>query len=424
MKRILFLLFLFVTAVISVMPLNLYAEEGKPLDTKGLADEIGLFLELRPRYEHVDSKNATKKPADALTLRTRVGLNFKGLFSIDGLKTYIEATNVSHFGLINDYNSTSAKGGNNRTQYDTVIDPPITRFTQAYISYDYKLATFGFGRRRLVLDNARFVGDVGWRQMLQTFGVADITAKYMDGRFYIAYVFERNGIKDELSTDTIDKGRKSLLFHASYKFAPPLNVTAYAYLLNTLHDTYGVRLTGKYTQSDVKLDYVLETATQQDATLEDDSFKTSASDGNADSYFFDGEIGAKYRGIIVRGGYEVFGDANGDATTGFATPWATLHKFEGWADALLGKAANGDAKGFTDLNGTIGYADPKIGKILLVYHKFESKEGSLDYGDEIDLLFARKFKGIKYVAKAAFYNNGDDFGTDTTKFWLMAVYRF
>ncbi len=107
-----------------------FADKQKGFDS--LADEINISLQLRPRYEYVTVDESKKDEANALTVRTSFGLGFTNLFKIKGLKTYIEATDVSNFGLLNDYDSTSKTGGNDKPEYEAVIDPPITRITQAY----------------------------------------------------------------------------------------------------------------------------------------------------------------------------------------------------------------------------------------------------------------------------------------------------
>ncbi len=148
------------------------------------------------------------------------------------------------------------------------------------------------------------------------------------------------------------------------------------------------------------------------------------SPGMADSYYYNVEAGLGYKGLILKGNYEVYGEADGDAAKGFSTPWGTNHAFNGWSDVLLGKTGGGAQNGLEDLNATIGYKDKSLGKLLLVYHKFDSVKESNDYGDEYDLLYVKKIKDIQLVIKTAFYQEGDDFGKDTTKFWLMAVYNF
>jgi hypothetical protein len=46
------------------------------------------------------------------------------------------------------------------------------------------------------------------------------------------------------------------------------------------------------------------------------------------------EVGTTVASVNVKVGYELLGSDNGEY--GFATPLATLHKFNGWADQFLG----------------------------------------------------------------------------------------
>ena len=100
--------------------------------------------------------------ATASTLRTR--LNYQtGEWS--HLSAFLEADNVTVLGNNQTYNSTV----NGVTDRPIVADPEYTEVNQAYLQL--KLGTFAgtAGRQRIVLDNARFIGNVGWRQNEQTY---------------------------------------------------------------------------------------------------------------------------------------------------------------------------------------------------------------------------------------------------------------
>src|SRR5690606_19462585 len=61
-----------------------------------------------------------------------------------------------------------------------VADPEGTEINQAWLAYASDQITTTFGRQRLVLDNARFVGDVGWRQNAQTFDAITLTSQAIE----------------------------------------------------------------------------------------------------------------------------------------------------------------------------------------------------------------------------------------------------
>ncbi|MFT5171659.1 MAG: hypothetical protein ACI9BD_001437, partial [Candidatus Marinamargulisbacteria bacterium] len=112
-------------------------------------------------------------------------------------------------------------------------------------------------------------------------------------------------------------------------------------------------------------------------------------------------------------------------THGFATPYATGHKFNGWADVLLGRASGGSANGLTDLNLSVG-TKTKTYVAKIVYHQFNAATGSVGYGSEVDFVYDRKISdNLSINLKAAFYKTGDDLTlVDTTKYWVGSSVSF
>ncbi len=405
---------------LAVLPIgssgSVHAQE---LKTAPFFETLKPYLIFRPRFEHVDDN--VHDNADALTVRTVIGSKLLNIGGVKGLNAQIEATNVS--ALLDNYNSTSA-AGNNDPRYAVVIDPPITRITQANISYTAGKTTFIVGRKMVTLDNHRFIGNVGWRQMPQTYGViAAINNSIKNLNLLAALVYERLGIKDEFNKSW-RLADAPILLHGAYKVSKALKITAYDYMLTDIHDTYGIRLTGLLKASDkTKFSYVLEYAWQDDPTKRD-----NWGGGNVDSYYYDIALNVYSSGLIAGVNYEVLGEARGNATTGFSTPLATAHKFQGWSDVLLGKEVNGDPNGLKDVLLTVGYATKKTGKLLLRFHKFDSKVNSLDYGKEFEFLYVKKMtKRLGLLVKGAFYKAGDDFPparNDVTKTWFQLTYKY
>jgi hypothetical protein len=200
-----------------------------------------------------------------------------------------------------------------------------------------------------------------------------------------------------------------------------LTVTAYDYMLASVSDTYGIALTGNINLDAAKLNYRAEYAMQSDATME---YQDAPAKADADYMNFD--LGANISGILVGANYELQSGKNASGSeTAFITPLGTNHKFNGWADVFL--AATPD-DGLQDLNGRIGYKAKGFGKVLAVYHKFDSDVGSKDYGSEIDVLYANKIPGVNGLnglVKAAFYAQGDSNApADKTVVWVQADYKF
>ena len=120
-------------------------------------------VNVRARYEHVDQENIAEK-ADALTARLR--LHYK-TGSWSGLTGFVEFDYVGH--LLSDFNS---GGGTSpgKGQFPVVADPKGADLNQLYFDYGFSEdSKLRFGRQRILLDNQRFVGGVGWRQNEQTY---------------------------------------------------------------------------------------------------------------------------------------------------------------------------------------------------------------------------------------------------------------
>ena len=125
-------------------------------------------IQFRYRYEDVDQDNALEN-ANASTLKSRLNYT-SAVFS--GLQAQVEVDNVTQIGD-DDYNSTS----NNETGYSVVADPDGTEFNQAWLSWSGMDTVVKGGRQRILLDNERFVGGVGWRQNEQTYDSGSVVNK-------------------------------------------------------------------------------------------------------------------------------------------------------------------------------------------------------------------------------------------------------
>ena len=373
------------------------------------ADEITKALtsgtvygDFRLRYENVEQDN-TLKDANALTLRTKLGYNTG---SYEGLSATVEFEDSRVVAGQDSYAPETAG-------YSVIADPETTELDQGYLQYKTDMLTVKAGRQVLTLDNHRFVGHVGWRQDRQTFDALSINYKFTkDLEATYAYLDQRNRIFAE----TQDVDSKDHLLNVSYS-AGIGKVTAYSYLLevdnNTDNaiDTYGLRFDGSTKiDEELKALYTLEYAYQENESA-----------GNTlETNYMLVEGGVAVSGITAKLGYEVL--SSKDSLVGFATPLATLHKFNGWADQFLATPKDG----LTDLY--VSFAGGLAGgKWMLAYHDFEADQGSADYGDEIDLSFTKGF-GKNYSAgvKYAIYSAGDTATNkvDTDKLWLWVGAKF
>ncbi len=362
--------------------------------------------DFRLRYEYVDQDNDLKN-AKALTLRSRLGYTTGDFLGFSGMLEFEDSRQVG----VDDYND----GLGSEPRYSTVTDPETTELDQAFVQYHNWGATARLGRQVINLDNQRFVGDVGWRQDRQTFDAFNLVYKPIDNlQLTYAYIDQRNRIFAE----DRDLDSKDHLINAAYQ-TPIGTAVAYAYLLDEDEgpkndiDSYGVRFSGSTDVTDIKVLYAAEFATQDTDTDSDDF----------DANYYLVEAGAVFYGVTGKVGYEVLG--SDDGKYGFATPLATLHKFNGFTDQFL----TTPAQGLTDLYVSLG------GKLFggewgIVYHDFEADEdtpGVDDLGDELDLVYSIKFferfnAGIKYAT----YSKGDSGAgkVDTDKFWTWLGLSF
>ena len=373
-----------------------------------------LDIELRPRYEYVD-QDGIDDEASALTVRTAIGVKM-GLLGVEGLNAQLQGMSVDHFGWVTDYAPEDS-------DYPVVADPAQSRMTQANISYTYEGFTGILGRKMVVLDNARFIGNVGWRQMPQTYDLAAGIYNWEKLSLLAAWVTKVHRVVDA----TIDTG--SILLHGSYDFMPELKVTVYDYMIENFADHIGIRATGAFNFDEMKLKYEAEYAIQNDPTMtDDDRYGGDADDISQDADYYNIAADLLWNNFTVGLGYEVLGAGDADkGEAAFNTPLATLHKFNGWADKFLGTPIDGLA----DFSVKLAYNFGEYGKILGVYHMFASDEdnyaGDDDLGDEIDVAYNYKItKDLGLLLKAAWYSEGDDsFGIkDTDKYWVQLDYKF
>jgi len=351
-------------------------------------------LSFRYRYEFVD-QDGKNKDANASTLKTR--LNYKTK-QYQNATAFVEFDNTTEV-LSGTYNDTQ----NDETDYPVVADPKNTDVNQAYLDYAAPADTLvRYGRQRILLDNQRFVGGVGWRQNEQTYDAFTlVNTSIPDTTVVLTNITNVNTIKG-----TNINGENHQVLNINNKSLPFGAISAYAYMLTDISDTYGVRFAGKTDLDALSLLYTFEYSTQE----------TDDTASNEADYYVT-ELGAAVAGITAKLGYEVLGSDDGDY--GFSTPLGTNHKFNGWADKFL--ATPGD--GLEDLYLTVAtkLAGPKI---ALTYHQFEANEGGAEYGDEIDLAISQDFaERYNVLLKGAAYN-ADEHATDTTKIWLQLSAKF
>ncbi len=374
-------------------------------------------VNLRYRYEFVDVDDNGKRDANASTLRTRLVYktakwnDFDITVNMDDVHTIV-ADNYYDF-------------SNGKTQYQTVADPEGTDLNVAALTYSgIENTQIIVGRQRIIHANARFIGNVGWRQNEQTYDGA--TIKYGSGPFNASYSYisqvRRIFGPDEAAAKADSWDSQSHLMNASYKVSNALTVSAYGYLLDfenatgASNSTYGIRLTGSPKVNDnVTVLYEAEYATQDD-------YEDNATNYDAD--YLRAVVGVKRGKYTVKVGYEVL-EADDAVGMAFQTPLATLHGHNGWADKFLGTPGTGLEDIFISASAKVSK-----GALTLVVHDYSADTGGADYGQEYD--FVAKWpinKNVSLMGKFAIYDADSSapvggLSQDTTKAWMMVSANF
>lgn len=374
-----------------------------------------LIFNLRPRYETVDQANFTED-AEALTMRTLLGWQTGSWY---GLSAKAELINVSRG--IDDYNDTL----NGKTQYPVIADPDDNDINQLYLDYNgIDNTLIRGGRQAIKLDNVRFVGDVGFRQVMQVFDAVTLENKSLHNtNLYAGYL-------DRVKTVTTrDFDTETILLNGRYAFTPSDTLVAYGYFQDqpnaispagfsgpapsdTSNQIVGIRGNGAHPVSDAwKLLYTAEFASQTDY---------AGGDPRIDATYLHLGAGAEWSGYMLRLDYEELG--SNDGQYGFQTPLGTNHLFQGWADQFLTTPRQG-------IQDTYITGSAKIAKVTLkgAYHLFDSDFGGLDFGEELDLGLSYPFmKRLVGKIEYADYQAGDAASgkVDATKLWVTLIFNY
>jgi hypothetical protein len=369
-----------------------------------------LILDMRLRSETVD-QDGLAKDAQAVTLRTRFGYETPAW---RGFKALVEGEDVT--ALDDRYNSTT----NGRTRYPVVADPEGTELNRAQVSWTSRSADAVVGRQRLILGDARFVGNVGFRQNEQTFDAVKATVR-PTGDLALTYayidrvhrVFGRHSPQGEWDSD-------SHLFQAELK-TPAGQLTGYGYLMafdnapTQSNATWGARFAGARALAPrLSLTYEAEFARQTD-------YRNSPGDFRLD--YLDLGLGLKGPAHWASLGLQRL---DGDGRRGFVTPLATLHAFQGWADVFLATPAGG-VRDLALQAGTTLKLGPRQTplKLQAAAHDFTDDDGSQRYGRELDLLAGAPItRRLSAELKAAFFDGARPAFADRTKLWATLEYRY
>lgn len=363
---------------------------------------------LRLRHEQVDD-DAFTRDANADTLRLRAGLRFAFPNGWSGL---LEGEAIASAG--NHYNS----GANGRTVYPAVIDPRGAELNQAWIAWNGTKGAAKLGRQRILIDNQRWVGNVGWRQNEQSFDALALEYKPAAGvtlRYSWLDRVHRVGGDDARDPLARERDLDTHLFNAAWKHGAQ-QLVGYAYLhrdqdvASASTSTYGLRWTGERLRDGNGWGWTTEAARQRDYGNNPLNFSHT---------YWLLEPAYTWRGASFKAGWEHLG---GNGSHALQTPLATLHAFNGWDDKFLPTPAGGLEDRYLTAGGKFGHVRDGRFAWTLAWHDYRADTalaGMGHYGSEwsASLGFPLATR-VQALLKIADYR-ADRFARDTTKVWLQ-----
>ncbi|WP_353568177.1 hypothetical protein [Haloferula sargassicola] len=387
-------------------------------------------LDIRARFEYGDVDIPGTDTASAFTLRERVGLVTK---DFHGFSALIEGEFLQAVG--DDYDSAPTPFAAQTTDPNPakpttqIFDPETNELNQGYLQYQGFDTTVRAGRQRIILNNAAFVGNVGWRQNEQTYDALSISNQSIDDlTLYYAYANRANRIFGSDATGALRSFAGDIhLFNATYTGFGDLSLTGYAYLMDfdetaanagyISNNTYGVIATSPAGPVTLYGEVAFQTDTDSSPVMKPD-----------EAWYAHVNAAYKAGSHTFTLGYEYL-DAD------FVTPLATVHAFNGFADAFIGpRIGLVRNPGLADIYLTHATPLPFWGlNFNQTVHLFGDNNSDFDYGWEYDVVLAKKFnENFLAIAKFAYYDaDGPTAGPianlapfDTTRFSMELNYKF
>lgn len=369
------------------------ASEPPPLPPPPtISDQIGagkLIFGVRARYETVDqTRTATlRDKANAFTVRTNLGWETAEWNGVKGLIEFedVRQAGPEHYAVNVPGATTAPLNGADKARYPIVNDPDVTELSRAQLTWTPNAALqLTAGRQRILFDDQRFVGNVGWRQDEQTFDAVRADIAYGRFKATYAYVTHINRILGELR----DWDSDSHLFNATWSPSEALRLQGFVYALDFGNSainssiTKGAKASGKTWLGLYQLAYNATWARQSD-------YRRNTADFALD--YVSGDLAATFDIYTAKVAYERL---EGDGTRGFTTPLATVHAFNGWSDAFVSPGGNKSfVDGIEDLNFGVNIK-PRFrttyffnADIIARYHDFDDQRTGADLGHEWDFQF-------------------------------------
>lgn len=353
------------------------------------------IADLRLRYEQV-GQVPLQQDAQAGTLRARLGFQTPPLWNTSLLAE-------GNFILPIDDRYRPDPSVAYKTQYPVVADPRDHEFNRLQLlTTALPGTTITFGRQRILVDDQRFIGNSGWRQHEQTFDAFRAVNRSIAGlTFDVAYMDRVHRVYADESPQGTYRG-SMFLGNVAYQTSVG-KLTAFAYLFSfdaitafpgltpaavaalnpalSSTSTYGGRFAGDQTYGKAKISYVASYASQRQRG--DNPYVFT-------NYYYLGELSASIGPVSLTAGDEVM---QGNGTIGFATPLATNHAFDGWADKFLTTPANGLMNRYV----STAYQWPRVGVLKnltakAIFRSFAPQHTVGSYGSEWDFQISAKWR--------------------------------
>ncbi|MEC4747544.1 alginate export family protein [Methylomicrobium sp. Wu6] len=424
------------TGKVTLLSLSLLSGAANADITQDIEDAFNFYhygnrgaikADINYRWENVDQdKGGTPNPktANANTARLRLGALSPKFYDVQG---YAEFEGL--WAMQEDYNSTR----NGNKTYSTIADPEKTELNQLWLAYTGIPDTIvKGGRQRIKFDDDRYIGNVGWRQLEQTYDAILLTHSNQQ---LFGLTINAGYIGNVQTFTSTTENIEAPILNINYKVGDYGNLVAYGYwldyqdvnpgataaarnvFLEKSNQTYGIRFNGSSPKimDTFNLLYTAEWADQKD-------YGHGPTKYEADRFNFMG--GVKAFNVSVMGAWEQLNGFGANKT--FDTPLGTNHAFQGWADIFLVTPNNG----IRDLFGTVMVEFPRYQTTVTgVYHDFGDDTGKMAYGKEWDFMAVKKFgKHYSLLAKYAYYNAdtglSTPINTDTQKIWFQANVTF
>jgi hypothetical protein len=374
--------------------------------TPAPAESGRLLLEARTRLETLDQGQAE---GQALTSRVRLGWETPTIGRFTGL---VEAEAVAV--LIDDY----ADGVDPKPGRATIPDPENLELNRAQVTWSVSpAAEVVFGRQRIVLGNARHVGNSGWRQNEQTFDAVKLVARpSARTSLTYAYVGRVNRTIGRDHSQGVWRGDIHLA-QADLKSAGG-QVTGYAYLLDfdtaraQSSATYGLRWSGERPVAKrLSATWELEYARQTDWGSNPDEF-------DLDYVLVVGGVRTATSSVGL-----VFERLDGDGRRGFQTPLASAHGFQGWSDVIGATPAYGVSDIYLRANKT--FQAPRPIRLAGELHDFRDADAAFRLGREVDVSAAVSLsKPLSLEAGVARFDSTAPSYPDATRAWLSLDWKY